>query len=71
MVVVLGYGSQMTDDLKHWIGALVVAAALTLAGLLVPASDETGLRGGLFALAALVGLIALAKIASGLMRPNP
>lgn len=65
-----GYGAEMTDDLKHWLGALAVAAGLGLVGLAMPAEDDSGLRSGLFALALLVGVIALLKVASLLMRPN-
>lgn len=64
------YGPEMTDELKHWIGALAVAAAFAVVGFAMPADDTSGLRGGLFALALLVGVIALVKVASVLMRPN-
>lgn len=70
MVVVFAYAAGMTDDLRHWLGALLVAAAFLVVALVIPAGEsdlQDTLRGGAFALAALVGLIALLKIATGLM----
>lgn len=64
----------MTDDLRHWIGALFIAAALALVGLVLPTDQGDGVstaRGGLLGLAALVGVIALLKIGASFMRSEP
>lgn len=64
----------MTDEMKHWLGVLAIAAALALVGWVISTGgpDETkdAVSGGLLALGALVGVVALAKIASVLMRSD-
>ena len=58
--------------MKHWIGALCIAAACALVGLVIPDSTETGeaIGGGLLAIGLLVGVIALFKIGADLMRAD-
>ena len=62
--------------MKHWLGVLIVAAVLGGIGLLIQ-PDETSaintagrVRGGLLALAVILGLIAALKIASELMKTD-
>lgn len=58
--------------MKHWLGVLLIAVVLAGVGLLV--SDETqvgdSIRSGLVGGGMILGLIALFKIASGLMRSD-
>lgn len=55
--------------MKHWIGVLLVAAALAVSGVLVPA-DAADLRGGLLGLAGLLTVIALFKLAGDLIQAD-
>lgn len=63
----------MTDDLRHWIGVLFVAAASAVAGLVLPGDGGEGVtavRSGLLGLAVLLAVIGCLKIASVLMGPS-
>jgi len=63
--------------MKHWLGVLIVAAVLAGIGLLIQPDESTGtenvaetIKGGLLALAALLGIIAALKLAAELMRAD-
>jgi hypothetical protein len=59
------------ERMKHWLGVLCVAAAITLIGLLIPTEGAIGdTRYYVFGLAGILALIALLKLASELMRPD-
>lgn len=56
---------------KHWLGVLCVAAAITLVGLLIPTEGVVGdFRYYVFGLAGILTLIALLKLAAELMRSD-